>query len=597
MKTLTSIIILTYNQLEYTKQCIDSIRKYTEPGTYELIVIDNKSTDGTPGWLSQQHDILAVLNDRNEGFPKGCNQGITLAKGENVLLLNNDVVVTPRWLELLVESLYSDERIAAVGPVTNSMSNFQQIDVPYQTIEEMFVFADQFNRSMLNTPEFQEAHEYRLRLMGYCLLIKRKVIDQIGLLDERFTPGNFEDDDYSFRMIEAGYHLVLCKNVFIHHYGSVSFGAKNEKYMALMNSNKQKFVEKWGFEPGRSSLIRNDIIHILSPFDRNAVIRVLEIGCLCGGTLMGIKGKFKNAELHGIEENKAAAAMASNFASVKTANIEESIPDYPANYFDYIILADTLEHLQDPWEVVKNLSGLLKPSGKIVASIPNFMHYCILREVLYGRGIYKEPGVVDRSQLRLFTQKDIKAMFTNAGFLNLRLYGETGSINDLDQQFVDELVKLAGPSLREQYETQKYLVEANSSNFDNYITDIVERLSLDMENEEDLLKLLDSVCDGNLTNEHLIRIINSLSCNRIEYANKLAIFFYNNGLFNMVIPLLQYAIQLDSNDENSLYNLGYILFKANEYELALHYLDQIQNKDEDICQLMDEIRQGSGGLA
>lgn len=110
---------------------------------------------------------------------------------------------------------------------------------------------------------------------------------------------------------------MLCKNVFIHHYGSVSFGAKNEKYMVLMNSNKQKFVEKWGFEPGRSSLIRNDIIHILSPFDRNAVIRVLEIGCLCGGTLMGIKGKFKNAELHGIEENKAAAAMASNFASVK----------------------------------------------------------------------------------------------------------------------------------------------------------------------------------------------------------------------------------------------------------------------------------------
>ncbi|GJM70183.1 hypothetical protein HMSSN036_23990 [Paenibacillus macerans] len=120
--------------------------------------------------------------------------------------------------------------------------------------------------------------------------------------------------------------------------------------------------------------------------------------------------------------------------------------------------------------------------------------------------------------------KDIKAMFTNAGFLNLRLYGETGSINDLDQQFVDELVKLAGPSLREQYETQKYLIEANSPNFDNYITDIVDRLSLDMENEEDLLKLLDSVCDGNLTSEQTIKIVDSLSCNRIEYANKLAIF-------------------------------------------------------------------------
>lgn len=63
--------------------------------------------------------------------------------------------------------------------------------------------------------------------------------------------------------------------------------------------------------------------------------------------------------------------MASNFANVKTANIEEKIPDYPANYFDYIILANTLEHLQEPWEVLKNLSGLLKESGKIVASAPS----------------------------------------------------------------------------------------------------------------------------------------------------------------------------------------------------------------------------------
>lgn len=452
MKSMTSIVILTYNQLEYTIQCIDSIRKYTEEGTYELIVIDNKSTDGTPEWLSQQDDVVCVLNDRNEGFPKGCNQGIALAKGENVLLLNNDVIVTPRWLELLLDCLYSDERIGAVGPVTNNMSNMQQIEVPYTTIDEMFVFADQYNRGTQSANESHEAYEYRLRLMGYCLLIKKDIIDQIGLLDERFTPGNFEDDDFCFRMIEAGYYLVLCKNVFIHHYGSVSFGAQNEKYMALLNTNKQKFVEKWGFESGDTSFLRDDIVQLISPFDSEAPIRVLEIGCSCGGTLMGIKGRFKNAELHGIEINKATSRIAASFATVKVGNIESDVIEYPSQYFDYIIVPDILEHLHEPWNTLKDLCGLLKDNGKIIASIPNFMHYSVLREVLFGRGIYKDLGVVNHSHLRMFTLREINIMFRDAGYINIRSRGDSKNINVQDEMFINELAQLTSPSLKSNIE-------------------------------------------------------------------------------------------------------------------------------------------------
>ena len=90
----TSIIILTHNKLEYTQLCINSIRDFTEVGSYEIIIVDNNSTDGTVEWLSKQPDILSIFNSENLGFPKGCNQGIEASTGDNILLLNNDTIAT-----------------------------------------------------------------------------------------------------------------------------------------------------------------------------------------------------------------------------------------------------------------------------------------------------------------------------------------------------------------------------------------------------------------------------------------------------------------------------------------------------------------------
>ncbi len=97
----TSIIILTHNKLEYTKQCIESIRRYTKQGSYEIVVVDNHSTDGTVEWLRQQYDIQTIFNNHNLGFPKGYNQGIEIATEDNILLLNNDTVVTQNWLDII----------------------------------------------------------------------------------------------------------------------------------------------------------------------------------------------------------------------------------------------------------------------------------------------------------------------------------------------------------------------------------------------------------------------------------------------------------------------------------------------------------------
>lgn len=257
----TSIVILTYNNLEYNKLCIDSIRKYTRKGTYEIVIVDNNSTDGTREWLKTQNDLKVIFNDENTGFPKGCNQGINASeKNNDILLLNNDTIVTPNWLENLKICLYSSKNIGSVGAVTNSCSNHQTVQAEYKNIQEMMEFAEKYNKS--NSSLWEE----RVRLVGFCMLIKREVVDKIGLLDEIFTPGNFEDDDYSLRIRNAGYKLILCKDSFIHHFGSASFNKNNQKYAELLNTNRRKFRKKWGIDP--YSIIDEQIINISDSNDK-----------------------------------------------------------------------------------------------------------------------------------------------------------------------------------------------------------------------------------------------------------------------------------------------------------------------------------------
>lgn len=236
---LTSIVILTYNQLEYTKLCIESIRKFTPKEKYELIVVDNNSNDETVKWLKEQDDIKLILNNENYGVAKGCNQGIKISNGDNILLLNNDTIVTPNWLYNLDACLWSNSKIGAVGCVSNYVANCQQIQVKYKDIISMLDFATKFN--------IKDSHKYELRsrLIGFCLLIKKEVINKIGLLDEQFFPGNFEDDDYCMRILKANYKLVLSKDTFIHHFGNLSFKKNNLDYTKIFNENKKKFQEKW----------------------------------------------------------------------------------------------------------------------------------------------------------------------------------------------------------------------------------------------------------------------------------------------------------------------------------------------------------------
>ena len=235
---LTSIVILTHNQLEATRACLESIRRCTDE-RYELIVVDNASTDGTVAYLQAQGDVRLIVNAENRGFPAAANQGIQAAVGRQVLLLNNDTIVTPGWLTRLLRALDSDRRIGLVGPCSNRVSGPQQVPVHYDSDDSLDGFAWDWGK------EHDGVIEDVDRLVGFCLLIRREVIDAIGLLDERFGLGCFEDDDYCLRAIQAGFRAVIARDAFVHHDGGRTLRASGVDFASLMRENQAKFRAKW----------------------------------------------------------------------------------------------------------------------------------------------------------------------------------------------------------------------------------------------------------------------------------------------------------------------------------------------------------------
>ena len=235
---LTSIVILTRNQIGYTRMCLDSIRARTDE-PYELVVVDNGSTDATLDYLRSQDDVQLIENPDNRGFPAACNQGIRAASGKQILLLNNDVIVTTGWLRRLLRALHSDPNIGLVGPCTNNISGPQQVPGSYHDLACLDGFAWEWGKT------HDQVLEDLDRLVGFCLLIRRSLIERIGLLDERFGLGNYEDDDYCRRARRAGYRTVFARDAFIHHFGGVTHRAEGIDHAALLARNEQLYRDKW----------------------------------------------------------------------------------------------------------------------------------------------------------------------------------------------------------------------------------------------------------------------------------------------------------------------------------------------------------------
>lgn len=211
----SSIILLTYNQLEYTKICMDSFEKYVNMNSCEIIIVDNNSTDGTVEWIKEQKGVKAIFNKENKGFPAACNQGINISEKDNdILLLNNETVLMPNSIFNMRMALYSNKNIGATGAVSNRSAYSQKVNVDF---DDYITYA--INNNISDEIRYEEIN----KLVGFPMLIKREILEKTGYLDERFITGNYEDNDLSLTIILEGYKLLLCWDSYIHHLGSISF--------------------------------------------------------------------------------------------------------------------------------------------------------------------------------------------------------------------------------------------------------------------------------------------------------------------------------------------------------------------------------------
>ncbi|MDP9193382.1 MAG: glycosyltransferase [Acidobacteriota bacterium] len=237
-----SIIIVSYNNQELTRNCLESALRNSMHPNLEVIVVDNASKDGSAKMLEALRDdrVRVVLNDENLGFATANNQALRMATGAYLVLLNNDTVVPRGWVPRLLRQL-DDPQIGLAVTVTNFSGNESRIDVPYETIDEMLPFADDYMRE-------HEGQRFDIRVAAmYCVGMRRDVYESVGLLDENFAIGMFEDDDYSHRVRLAGYRVICAEDVFVHHIGQASFSKlSREAYDALWKRNQAYFEEKWG---------------------------------------------------------------------------------------------------------------------------------------------------------------------------------------------------------------------------------------------------------------------------------------------------------------------------------------------------------------
>jgi len=245
-----SVVILGFNQCEYTRKCIASIRRHTRQ-SIEWILIDNGSQDATWEMFAEIPGAKTVRHAENLGVAAGWNSGLRLATGDYVCILNNDTLVGEGWLENMVRLCESDAAIGLVGPRCNRIAGTQVVEKPdYRSENEIPDFIAGWNhRHALQ----YEDHDW---VKGVCMLMPRAVVEKVGFFDERFGKGNFEDDDYCLRVRMHGYKTLIAHDSYLHHFGSVSFNQAGIDWTEQMTKNKALFDAKWA----RGKVALNDIV-------------------------------------------------------------------------------------------------------------------------------------------------------------------------------------------------------------------------------------------------------------------------------------------------------------------------------------------------
>lgn len=384
---LVSIYVLAYNNLEkYTKPCVESILKYTTDIDYELVLVDNGSTDETYEYFKTiQHDKKKIIKiTKNVGIGYQALNCFDELNGKYIALLCNDTIVTQNWLSNMIKCAQSDPKIGMICPASDYISNLQAINLEYKDLNDMQEKAKLNNVS--NPCKWSE----RLKLVTVATLFTRECIDMTGIFDYGYIH-DYSDDDISFRVRRAGYKAVLCKDSFISHRGE--FSDKGIELASISMKEGSNFFKNkyYGIDPqdvlnyelGMLSLIDFDLIE-------HEDKKILGVDVLCGTPILELKNKMREKGIFGTKLS-AFSTHAKYWLDLNTICDDvvvdriDYILEHYEERFDYIILGQTINSYKNPLNVIENIIKLLKIDGTILLKLKNMYDIETMLNILNQR--------------------------------------------------------------------------------------------------------------------------------------------------------------------------------------------------------------------
>ncbi|HKM35339.1 MAG TPA: bifunctional glycosyltransferase/class I SAM-dependent methyltransferase [Lachnospiraceae bacterium] len=442
------IIIIAHNEMALVKFQKENILLFSKCSESDIIIVDNGSNDGLSEWLIQQSAMDYILCDEGmEGYASILNAVIDeFVQDEDILIMSPNLFMLPGSMEKLVDLLYTKEQVGAVCANT----------VKSQEKEEMnFSTALEYVKKLENTGEIDSI----IGLPERGVLIKNEMLRTLHNFDESLILPKSTLVDYSFRGVDHKYEYIkLQDNCFY------EITSKQDAYSQKIGVevDRKRLKEKW--EMNYFNDTPNNMLLSMIENDSTEEFSVLEVGCDCGVNLLALKNKYHKAHLYGVEVNESAAHIASHIAQVQLANIEDGVLQFENVKFDYIIFGDVLEHLRDPKATVQYCRSLLKEDGKILASIPNIMHYSVMRSLLNGDFTYTDMGLLDKTHIHFFTYNEIMRLFNETGYTIEKINFVTNSgISQGDKDLVNQLLSISNGVDEFMYYAFQFLVKAGKA--------------------------------------------------------------------------------------------------------------------------------------
>ncbi len=386
-----SIAVISHNRLEKTKLCIESLLQHTNI-PFKLLLIDSGSDiDVMSYYESVPHENKQLIRiTKNISANYAFWVAIKYLDSKYCAIVSNDVVVTPNAIENLYTCITSAKDIGWVSPVSSNVSNMQMVNLAFDTLEDMFEKASEYNCS--NPLKWHE----RMVLMPAILLYRKECMDITGGFDYGFFH-DFADDDMARRFNHAGYKTILCKDAWVHHDHSYMMDS-NEKaaFEARIEKGRESFKQKYNGLDAWDD-IRNFEVQMVSQITKREIIEqpcILGVDTRAGTPILEIRNRLRE---FGYKDtiSKAFTTNAKYYSELLTVckdvdcdRIEFISDYYQPNSFDYILLGEPVNSYANPLKLIKKLYDCLKPKGILLLKLKNTSNYS---NILFSLGKYNLP--------------------------------------------------------------------------------------------------------------------------------------------------------------------------------------------------------------